>query len=192
LVSRGNGGSDKAQAVDNRSQSKRCAAMIVTRYLNVLRMIVQRLEGRAIDWAVTGSCGFALQGLDVAVHDIDLQTDAAGAYAIERALADKSRRKVAHSTGERIRSHFGALEIDGVTVEIMGDIQKRLGDGTWEAPVDIRSHRRWVAIDGMRIPVLSLEYEYTAYLALGRAERAEMLRTWLQEHRHADNRSRSE
>ena len=166
--------------------------MIATPYLDALRVIVQRLEGQAIDWAVTGSCGFALQGLDVEVHDIDLQTDAAGAYAIERALADKSRRKVAHSAAKHIRSHFGALEIDGVTVEIMGDIQKRLGDGIWEAPVDIRSHRRWVAIAGMRIPVLSLEYEYTAYLALGRAERAAILRTWLQEHEHADHRSRPE
>ena len=166
--------------------------MIATRYLDALRAIVQRLEGEAIDWVVTGSCGFALHGLDVAVHDIDLQTDVAGAYAIEHALADKSCRKVEYSAAERIRSHFGALAIDGVTVEIMGDIQKRLGDGTWEAPVDIRSHRQWVAIGGMRIPVLALEYEYTAYLALGRAEQAEMLRTWLQEHEHADNRSRSE
>ena len=166
--------------------------MITVRHLNVLRVIVQRLEGQAIDWAVTGSCGFALQGLDVAVHDIDLQTDAAGAYAIERVLADKSRRKVEFSAAERIRSHFGALEIDGVKVEIMGDIQKRQGDGTWEAPVNIRSHRRWVMFGDLRIPVVSLEYELTAYLALGRAERAEMLRIWLQEHEHAINRSRSE
>ena len=165
--------------------------MIAARYLNALRVIARRLEGQAIDWAVTGSCGFALQGLDVAVHDIDLQTDGPGAYAIERALADKSSRKVAYSAAERIRSHFGTLEIDGVKVEIMGGIQKRLGDGTWEAPVDIRLHQRWVAIGDVRIPVLSLEYEYMAYLALGRAERAEMLRVWLQEHKHANNRSRS-
>lgn len=50
----------------------------------------------------------------------------------------------------------------------------------------------WITIDGMHIPVLSLGYEYTAYLALGRAERAEMLRTWLQEDEHADHRSQSE
>jgi hypothetical protein len=166
--------------------------MLAARYLNALRVIIRRLEGRAIDWAVTGSCGFALQGLDVAVHDIDLQTDGPGAYAIERALADKIRRKVVYSAAERIRSHFGALEIDGVKVEIMGDIQKRLGDGTWEAPVDIRPHRRWVVLEGMRIPVLSLEYEHMAYLALGRTKQAEMVKMWLQEHGHADERSRSE
>jgi len=159
--------------------------MLDQRYLDILHLIVRRLAGAPIIWAVTGSCGFALQGLDVAVHDIDLQTDGPGAYAIERALADKSCRKVAYSAAGRIRSHFGALEIDGVKVEIMGDLQKRLADGTWESPVDISTHRRWVTVDGIRVPVLSLEYEYMAYLVLGRAEKAEMLKAWLQEHGYA-------
>jgi len=166
--------------------------MISPQYLAALRVIVERLAGQPIDWAVTGSCGFALQGLDVTVHDIDVQTDSDGAYAIERALADRRGRAVAYSAAERIRSHFGALEIDGVTIEIMGGIQKRLGDGTWEPPVDIRPHRRWVAVDGMSIPVLALEYEYTAYLALGRAEQVVTLKTWIEEHSHANNRPRPE
>jgi hypothetical protein len=37
-----------------------------------------------------------------------------------------------------------------------------------------------VEVEGLRLPVLSLEYEYRAYLALGRVERAEMLRRWFQ------------
>jgi len=32
----------------------------------------------------------------------------------------------------------------------------------------------------MQVPVLSLEYEYQAYLKLGRIDKAEMLRKWLQ------------
>lgn len=166
--------------------------MIEQRYLDVLRIVVRRLTGEALAWAVTGSCGFALQGLDLAVHDIDLQTDGPGAYAIERAFAERSVRKVAFSAAERIRSHFGALEIDGVKIEIMGDLQKRLADGIWEPPVDVARHRRWVKTGNMRIPVLSLEYEYGAYLALGRIERAERLGRWLKEHGDADQRSRLE
>jgi hypothetical protein len=83
---------------------------------------------------------------------------------------------VAFSATERIRSHFGALLIDGVVVEIMDDIQKRLEDNTWEEPVDLKSQKRFVRIDSMDIPVLSLVYEARAYLKLGRLERAEMLR----------------
>jgi hypothetical protein len=31
----------------------------------------------------------------------------------------------------------------------------------------------------MKVPVLSLEYEYQAYMKLGRTDKAEMLRKWL-------------
>jgi hypothetical protein len=38
---------------------------------------------------------------------------------------------------------------------------------------------RWVEIAGMRLPVLALEYEYQAYRTIGRIERANLLRRWL-------------
>jgi len=80
--------------------------------------------------------------------------------------------------------------IDGIKVEIMGDIQKWLADGSWENPVNLKHHKKVVEIKGMQIPVLSLEYEYQAYMNLGRIEKAEMLRNWLQgEHGSSDSTS---
>ena len=70
--------------------------------------------------------------------------------------------------------------IDGIKVEIMGDIQKRNKDGSWENPVDLEHHKRVVEVEEMQVLVLSLEYEYQAYLKLDRINRAEMLRKWLQ------------
>jgi hypothetical protein len=43
----------------------------------------------------------------------------------------------------------------------------------------IHGHLRFVEVEQMRLPVLDLAYEYTAYLTLGRHERAELLRQWL-------------
>ena len=63
----------------------------------------------------------------------------------------------------------------------MGDIQKRIGEQTWEEIVKVEHYQQWVEIEAMQIPVLSLEYEHQAYLRLGRAEKAEMLRKWLQD-----------
>lgn len=149
-------------------------------HLNVLKRIVPQLEGAGILWAVTGSNGFALQGMPVTVHDIDLQTDEAGAYAIEQLFARFVTRPVSFSATSTIRSHFGALNIDGIVVEIMGDIQKRAGDSAWEEPVNLSAHRRFIVVAGMRIPVLSLAYERDAYLKLGRQETAAMLANWLE------------
>jgi len=154
-----------------------------SQHRSVLRRIVTRLEKQPLNWAITGSLGFALQGVEVAVNDIDLQTDRESAYAIERLFADHMTRSVAFSAVAHIRSHFGAFELEGVQVEIMGDIQKKLADGTWEAPVNPRDHRAWVMFEGMQVPVLSLAYEYRAYLKLGRLEKAALLKRYLENER---------
>ncbi|NWG19146.1 MAG: hypothetical protein HXY39_02365 [Chloroflexi bacterium] len=145
----------------------------------VLHALLERLSPAVIPWAITGSCGFALHGLPVTVHDIDIQTSDAGAYAIARLFAEYIIRPVAYRESPTIRSHLGALQIQGVEVEIMGHIQKRLPDGDWEAPVDVLRHRCWIPFGDWRAPVLSLAYEAQAYERLGRAERARMLREWM-------------
>ena len=161
--------------------------MIDPVYLKILRQIHARLSNTDVNWVVTGSLGFALQGVPVQSNDIDIQTDKAGAYKIESLFSDVVIRKVKFSATERIKSHFGALQIDGIEVEIMGDIQKRGADGVWEEVVDPAHYKRMVEIDGLIVPVLSLEYEYQAYLKFGRTERAKMLRKWLDDEQNHDN-----
>ncbi len=148
-----------------------------------LAKVVERLDGADVNWAITGSLGFRLQGVPVDVHDIDLQTDGAGAYKIEDLLCEYSTEKVGFSTSGNIRSHFGVLEIGGVRVEIMGDVQKLLSDGSWEDPIDPAEHRLSVETEGIQVPVLNLAYECSAYEALGRSDRADFLRNWLRENR---------
>jgi hypothetical protein len=157
--------------------------MISNQHFEVLRKIVTRLKDSTFDWAVTGSLGMALQGAPVDVHDIDLQTDRNGAYEIERAFNEYVVRAVSYCPSERIHSHLGRLEIDGIQVEIMGAIQKLLPDGAWEEPVQVEAYRRWVETDDLLVPVLDLDYEYQAYIKLGRTEKAEALRAWMNKSR---------
>jgi len=153
--------------------------MITAHHFQVLQKIYARLKDHPINWVITGSLGFALQGVEVQANDIDLQTDQEGAYQIEALLIEYVTRPVIFSAAERIRSHFGALVIDGMPVEIMGDIEKRGPDGRWDGPVDLQKHRRFVELAGMHLPVLSLAYEYQAYLKMGRVKKANQLKQWL-------------
>ena len=130
-------------------------------------------------WTFTGSLSMALQGMDLEVHDIDVQTDQEGAYAIQALFPEFVTRPVAFSGTERIRSHFGALKIAGVKVEIMGDVQSRPLDGDWPAPPDLPALIQRAEYAGMLLPVLDLEYEYQAYSRLGRAARAARIRHYL-------------
>ena len=150
--------------------------MIDMSYSKAMRRIYRSLHDKPVNWVVTGSFSFALQGVPVTPDDIDLQADLAGALAIEQHLLKYVVRKVKFSTNEKIRSHFGELLINGVKVEIMGDIQKRREDGSWEKPVDLEPYKQFVEFRGMTIPVLALEYEYEAYMKLGRFEKAEVLK----------------
>jgi hypothetical protein len=154
--------------------------MVTSQHLEVLQKILTRLKDSPINWAVTGSLGMALQGVSVEVHDIDIQTDKDGAYEIERYLAEFVVEPVHYRESERIHSHFGMLEIDGVKVEIMGDVQKRIDDHLWEEPVEVDRYKRRVEVGDMHVPALSLEYEYQAYLRLGRKDKVEILWAWLQ------------
>ncbi len=147
-----------------------------------LCILCDRLHDADFAWVITGSLGFALQGVPVEPHDIDVQTTTAGAYEIARRCADLVTHPVAFASARRMQSHFGALAISGLPVEIMGDIQKRLPDGSWGPPTDLPRHRRFVAFERERIPVLSLAYEAEAYRALGRAETADLLDRWLRAH----------
>lgn len=153
--------------------------MIPALHSQVLTQVVTALRSVPIDWVVTGSTGMALQGLPLEPHDLDLQTSRDGAYAIEHALATHASTPVRFCENERIRSHMGVLFVSGLAVEIMGDLQKRLPDGRWEEPIRVTDHRCWVELGELRIPVLSLEYEYSAYLTLGRTDRAELLHRFL-------------
>lgn len=153
--------------------------MIFQEHRGVLRIIYERLQYLDAPWAITGSLGFALHGMDVAVNDIDLQTDRNGAYQIEEMFQSNIVRHVTFSEAAVIRSYFGELKIAGIKVEIMGELQKRLSSGEWETAVDVRKHRHFIDFDGMRLPVLSLEYEEEAYRKLGRPEKADAIRKWL-------------
>lgn len=149
-------------------------------HLDALRLIVDRLQGLPFPWVVTGSLGMALQGMPLHVNDIDLQTNQEGAFEIERRLKDFSVQPVRLIEKEQMRSYLGALEIQSIAVEIMGDIQ-RLGTNGWE-PVDLAAYIHFAQAAGMRIPVLSIRYEAGAYQKMGRVEKAALLREWAGTH----------
>lgn len=150
--------------------------MIAESHLQALRVIADAAYAKPpVSWALTGSTSFALQGVDVTAHDIDIMTDERGAYALERRLLRYSVMPVRYSEAERIKSHFGLLNICGVDTEIMGDIQKRLPDGAWEPVFALAPITIYIEYGGTRIPVVSLRHEVKAYRLLGRTERADLL-----------------
>lgn len=156
--------------------------MIDPRILITFQKIYPELTNpgrKSINWAVTGSLGMVLHGMQMDIHDIDIQTDKEGAYEIERRLVRHLVKLVHFKASERIRSYYGAFEIDGIKIEVMGDMQHLMPDQTWDSPVSLESYRDWVDHADMHIPVMSLELEVEAYQKMGRGEKAEMIKNFL-------------
>ena len=150
--------------------------------VEALHQVRQAVSEADVVWAITGSTAFAIRGLDTVAHDIDLQTDAVGAYAIQRLLAPYMMRPVRYRISHNIRSHFGRAMIAGVIVEIMGSIEQRKADGTWAAAPNLSALIEWISWDGNIWPVLALDYEASAYHALGRHGVANRLEAWITDH----------
>jgi hypothetical protein len=164
--------------------------MIDEQYLNVVGLLLSSLRNLNHPWAVTGSLGLRLQGIEVAVHDIDLQSTQEGVFAMARALSEYVVQKVELLENKKIRSYFGELKIMGIKVEIMGDVQKEW-EGEWGSPIDLPASIHWVKLRGWSIPVLDLEAEYNAYRTLGREEKAARIRAVLDERDGMDWRGES-
>jgi hypothetical protein len=144
-------------------------------FWHVLDLLLTRLDGQPIIWALTGSTAFALQGVSVSPGDIDVQSNADGAYKIERLFAEYSQKLVTFSATSQLKSHFGSLMIDGVKVEVIGELQKKV-NGVWEPPPNLQKLQRVITVQGYQIPVLDLSYEIESYRKMGREETAALLR----------------
>jgi hypothetical protein len=153
--------------------------MIPKTHLKALQIIHERLWKEYMAWAVTGSTNMALQGMMVTPDDIDIQANLEDAYKIGELLSEYVVEPVAFKESDRIKSHYGKLEIEGVQVEIMGAVQKKLEDGNWEEPVNVRDYRLTVVYINLKMPVLDLEYERDAYKILGREEKVKILDRYL-------------
>lgn len=156
--------------------------MIDANLLNAFQKIYSELTNpgrKPINWAVTGSLGMVLHGMQMDIHDIDIQTDKEGAYEIERRLVRYLVKLVHFKASERIRSYFGAFEIVGIKIEVMGDMQHLLPDQQWDLPVRLESCYDWVDYADMHIPVITLAHEVDAYERMGRSEKADRIKNFL-------------
>ncbi len=155
------------------------ASMIPPEFLHVLRKIYGRLEDSDIVWVLTGSLGLAIKGIPLTPHDIDIQTDRAGVEAFARLFAEEMVTPPYFRESEHTRSWFAVFEIDGLKMEVMGDMQHRDEDGGWDDPPNLRALRLYIQVAEMRVPTLSLDFEEEAYRSMGRYDKAALIGQYL-------------
>jgi len=141
--------------------------------IEALKLIGRKLNDKGIKWMVVGGTSLALQGVDVESHDIDILTDKKGAFRIAELLKEYEVGPVRFKHSELFRSYLGEFEIKGVKVEVMGDLEAKMG-GKW-VRVKVIPHES-VEVEGVEIPVSPLREQLKAYEMLGREKDEEKIR----------------
>lgn len=146
--------------------------------VGVLLRIAPLLEG--LDWALSGSAALKLHGLDIQVRDLDIQTTSSGAQTVASLLSSYQVAETLFDPNARwVRSRFIQFEVDGTPVDVMGDLEYRQPDQSWQPAPDFRPHIQWLQLEGQNIPVLSLEYLRGFYMQMRRLERVKQIRSHL-------------
>ena len=149
--------------------------MIDLKIVKALKLIESKLRGSRVRWVLAGSVSLALQGVDIRPNDIDILTDKEGAFEINRLLKDYEVKPIRFRCSRFFQSYFGEFEIEGVKVEVMGDL-KELVEGEWRSLSQRLSTSRIIEIEGIKLPVSPLEDQLRSYQALGRRKNSSKIR----------------
>jgi ubiquinone/menaquinone biosynthesis C-methylase UbiE len=136
---------------------------------SALRRIAGQLDEAGVAYKVVGGAAAVLHGVPEPVKDLDLETDADGAYRFQDLFPDQVVEPVALRQSEIYRSHLGRFDFDGVAVDVMGDLYRREADG-WVPTAT--ATETVVDLDGTPVRVSWLEEETLAYIRRARLDRA--------------------
>ncbi len=109
-----------------------------------------------MNYAIRGTASLVLQGLDFKVADIDVLCDEETAIKLGLKFSESSQFK----------SYFGKLSDN---VEIYGNWQIKNPKGEWsEILLPTPQNTKIIDIDGISVPVTTIEFELHCYALMGR------------------------
>lgn len=141
--------------------------MINSGILDALQILIRLLRGKDIRWVVMGSLSLALQGVDINPNDVDILTDENGAFKIGALLMKYEVKPVSFGRTDLFESFYGVYDIEGIKVDVMGDLRVRLG-GIWVSLSERLKTPIIKQVDTMNIPLSSLHDQQQFYEKLGR------------------------
>lgn len=148
--------------------------------LHILKQIAQLFGERGVLWGLGGSLMLSLRGLVEKANDIDLvvaESDIERAHELLLTLGTGARYGAKHPNYSR---YFYKHMISGVSVDVIGGYEIQHEQGMYEVPFDEMSIPDCTVLDGVQVPLMSLEDWFVIYSLIGREEKRQMLHHHLQ------------
>jgi len=144
-------------------------------HTRALTHLIELVPPGELPWILTGSANLRLQGVDIPVHDLDIQTDDRTVYLIEQRLGEFMQTAVHYWESPGMKSLDGKAELEGIQIELLANMAHKMPDGSWSLFTDF-SRRICMDLHGRQVAVFPLEDELSAYEAMGRTEKTALIR----------------
>ena len=133
----------------------------------------EKLSGST--YAIRGTTSLVLQGIDMKVDDIDIICDSQTALRFNELFKEEITDTIKYSESDKYKSYFGKMILDGILVEIMGELQINTSKNvegkskSWSNVYDGSDDEvNIISIDGVNIRVTRLEVELAMFSQMGR------------------------
>jgi 8-oxo-dGTP diphosphatase len=142
----------------------------------ILQIILRNLGDKQVNWRLEGSANLKIQGVEVSVRDLDITTNENGNEIFKNTLKEFV---IKDFFSKKVMGRSLICNINGFEVEIncYGDRKLEMFDKTEK-----------ISWNGMKIPILPLEYAKKFYEAINRNEKAGIISNYLKNkvRKHAD------
>ena len=150
--------------------------MVPNNILSALKIFYNKIENQQILWILSGSTSLVIQGVDVKINnDIDILTDKQGSEKIDTLLAEFRIKELHYSSKDKYKSYFSVYQIGNVTIDVMGEFQYKMKDGSWSCPNQLNA----IIIkefNEMDLPILKLDQELQEYKNMGRYDKVDKIK----------------
>lgn len=138
----------------------------------------------AIPHMIVGGTAAFLNGLDLVPHDIDVVTTAEGAMEAHDRLKAFSVQPTTFRETSTYSSHFGMYKVNGVSVEIMGDLLVRRQGLQYRIPVTPLALAKATVLncEGFRVVLAPVEDEVISAAVVEAGKHRDRLPHWLRVH----------
>ncbi|OGD69567.1 hypothetical protein A3E89_02050 [Candidatus Campbellbacteria bacterium RIFCSPHIGHO2_12_FULL_35_10] len=142
-----------------------------TKINQILSLIVNKLE--TVNYALIGSANLYIQGLEINPRDIDILTTPEDIKKIDEILGEYRTKEIFFDESGGRNSFRSYYVIDGVEIEVLGNVNNDYRD------VKSLDNKIYVEFDKIKIPCISLAEELNTYERMGRTEKYEMVKNFL-------------
>jgi len=141
----------------------------------VLKIFYDQVSDKEIFWILSGSTSLYIQGVDILANDIDIITDEKGVKSLDKILSEYCIQKPEYSSTEEYCSYYGQYIINGVKIDLVGNFQYKMKDGSWS---ELRPKKKYFEkeYNGMSLLLLPLEVELKEYEELGKLNKVRKIK----------------